>query len=437
MARESSLMSSPVSMSSIIGAESLGSDVQSVPGLVADNAPELHFIPENAEGEKVFEYGDGDFELCVNGMLFQTHKYLLKRFSGLKRMIELKAADYLDLERAHGVEDFRNTLKVLYASPIEGPLEFDTVTLVSALRIATAYDYPALQKFAVNNLEKAHLSAIDRIRIAREFGLTSWETPAYVELCEREESITEEEANVLGISAFVRVARIREKEQRKKGEKSGAQYREETGGAGGEHEVAGEHGSGLDISTAPVVRAMASGKARLKKKKIASKAAATGEAKLEVTFGDTPQVDGVKMLDDAVKKSSQDPDPCFVDFSPMGTTHYRTASSGTLQSMIPGCQCQSPVGTWMDDCHGNTLGENVACQCTIAPCAAKELESAVEEIKSDWEPPQPIADEGKSNSNGLTELTSVPATVQATVQAMVQAAVHERLSRGVCNGQGN
>jgi hypothetical protein len=102
-------------------------------------------------------------------------------------------------------------------SVIEGSLDFDPPTLTSALRIATAYDYPTLRTFAINKLEKTSLSAIERIRISREFSFTSWEAPAYVELCERDKAITEDEANVLGMSAFVQVAKIREKEQRRKG----------------------------------------------------------------------------------------------------------------------------------------------------------------------------------------------------------------------------
>jgi hypothetical protein len=115
-------------------------------------------------------------------------------------------------------------------SIIEGSLEFDPPTLTSALRIATAYDYPALRAFAINKLEGAPLSAIERIRIAREFNFTSWEAPAYVELCERDEAISEDEANVLGMSAFVQVAKIREKEQRRKGSsEADSQLEDETG----------------------------------------------------------------------------------------------------------------------------------------------------------------------------------------------------------------
>lgn len=102
-------------------------------------------------------------------------------------------------------------------SVIEDSSEFDPPTLTSALRLATTYDYPALRNFAIKHLQDASLSAIERIRLAREFGLLSWEEPAYVELCERDDAITTSEASVLGLNTFVELARIREKEQRRRG----------------------------------------------------------------------------------------------------------------------------------------------------------------------------------------------------------------------------
>lgn len=100
---------------------------------------------------------------------------------------------------------------------LEGPFEFDYPVLLSALRIATAYDHPVLRAYAIGHLEKAELTAIERIKIAREFGMRSWEEPAYLELCARDEPITSEEASVLGMDSFVRLAGMREMEQRRRG----------------------------------------------------------------------------------------------------------------------------------------------------------------------------------------------------------------------------
>lgn len=77
------------------------------------------------------------------------------------------------------------------------------------------YNYPELREFAISGLEKAGLSAIERIRLSDELLLPSWEKPAFTELCKRSEAITPAEAQVLGVERFVHVARIREAEQRR------------------------------------------------------------------------------------------------------------------------------------------------------------------------------------------------------------------------------
>jgi hypothetical protein len=101
------------------------------------------------------------------------------------------------------------------SSVISGPVHFDTDTLISALRIATTYNYPELRDFAIAGLERASLTAIDRIRLSDEFLLPSWEKPAFTQLCQRPETITPAEAQVLGMDRFVQIARIREAEQRR------------------------------------------------------------------------------------------------------------------------------------------------------------------------------------------------------------------------------
>lgn len=191
------------------------------------STPAKHLIIPEHNGKPLFDPGDGDIELQVNGAFFETHKYLLKRFNVLKDMLrEHISTTNLKLKREdQSVEDFTSMFKLLYASVLEGPFEFDNRTLVSALRIATLYDYPALRAYAIKHLEQAQLTAIERIRIGREFGLVSWEDLAFQELCMRDEAITMEEASAIGLETFVRIAKMREgeKEQRIREKEVGAQ----------------------------------------------------------------------------------------------------------------------------------------------------------------------------------------------------------------------
>lgn len=108
-----------------------------------------------------------------------------------------------------------------HTNTLEGPFEFDSSTLVSVLRIATLYYYPALRVNAIKHLEQAQLAAVEHIKIGREFGLTPWESGLH-ELCMSDEVIEMEEASVLELDNVVRIAKIQEKEQRRRGEKINA-----------------------------------------------------------------------------------------------------------------------------------------------------------------------------------------------------------------------
>lgn len=107
-----------------------------------------------------------------------------------------------------GLLNINSNFILLKANFGTGGFRFASATLVVALHIATAYDDPDLCSYATKHPESANLTAIERIKVAREFGLTSWEEPAYLELCERDEPITNEEANALEMAVFVRIAGI-------------------------------------------------------------------------------------------------------------------------------------------------------------------------------------------------------------------------------------
>ncbi|CAE7191691.1 unnamed protein product [Rhizoctonia solani] len=112
--------------------------------------------------------------------------------------------------------DFYNAFRVLYSPAILGVPEFEVDTLISALRIASTYNYADLRNFAIEELEKCSLPSIDQIRLSDEFFLPNWEQPAFVDLCYRAEPITISEAQSLGIERFTEISRIREAQQRQR-----------------------------------------------------------------------------------------------------------------------------------------------------------------------------------------------------------------------------
>ncbi|KAG8738171.1 hypothetical protein FRC12_016855 [Ceratobasidium sp. 428] len=401
MTKEYRNLASPVSMSST-DAEFTGSDILSA------------------------------IELRVNGIVLPTHKYLLKRFSVLDNLIAQKAGTsqldkFLSLDREHGAEDFFNTFKILYTSPIDGPLEFGSAVLVSALRLATAYDHPALRIFVISNLENARLSVIERIQIAREFGFTSWEEPAYVELCERDEPITEQEANVLGISAFVQIAKIREQEQRRRGYLDNVQPTKD------EEQQSLAEGC-IPSSGEPIVAPVGNGKTMEDNREVSGREKTMENVNTAISLGDTDRVN--KMSNNVVsmgeRSAAQGLVPRFIGCSPADPTNLdeRVAESGALGFKIPGCECKAPPNRLYRSYNGYnmTLDQGEACVCTISPCAAHaleqlevhqvaqassitKLESAMEEIRTALIPLQPVGDPSKLKPTESAETTLVRAEV--------------------------
>ncbi|CAE6416249.1 unnamed protein product [Rhizoctonia solani] len=206
-------MDSP--LSSAVSISNMSSEASNINHTSSDDADSI--VPK-LNSELLFEPGDGDMDLIVNGTRFETHRYLIKRFKKW-RDIEPKRCpgSSLSVNGTASPSDFSRMFKVLYSTTLQGPSEFDTLTLVSTLHIATEHEYPVLRDYAIRHLERAELSAIKRVEIARKFNIPTWIEPAYVELCDRNEAITEEEANTLGMTALVRIANIREKEQRRRG----------------------------------------------------------------------------------------------------------------------------------------------------------------------------------------------------------------------------
>lgn len=326
-------------------------------------------VPFVARGQ--FEFEDGDIYILAKNTLLATHRYLLKRFSRLKdrvadRVLVLTPED-------HDMDDFRNTFKILYTSVIEETFAFDPVTLTSALRLATTYDYPALRVFAIKHLENASLSAVERIKLAREFNVLSWEEPAYIELCERDEAITMLEAAVLGLDAFVHVARIREKEQRRRGRDIDAATEQEEFDEeddGGEEEAAAaaeleEFDAGKGSS--PVKSIQIGGKR--------TRSAASGVLDSNIIFGEVAQAKEAKTSPD--EKGQVEPilKPCFVGMR-TPSAYWYDSKPDKIEIAVPGCECKA----WYAALGVPPPSKNgiVSCQCKVPPCvvsAFKQLQT--------------------------------------------------------------
>jgi hypothetical protein len=59
-------------------------------------------------------------------------------------------------------------------------------------------------------LAKTLVNGIEKIILARELGIQDWLVPAYLNLCQRPEPLTVEEATKLGIHSVLMISRLRE-----------------------------------------------------------------------------------------------------------------------------------------------------------------------------------------------------------------------------------
>ncbi|CAE6521378.1 unnamed protein product [Rhizoctonia solani] len=168
-----------------------------------------------------FAFEDANIEVQVADQVFWVHEFQLNKLVKIRKLIQEARETGSVSDSGNRVKvvcdgdssDFCNTFRVLYSPAILGVPEFEVDTLISALRITSAYDYADLRNFAIDELEKCSLPAIDQIGLSDEFFLPHWEKPAFVDLCHRAEPITSSEAQILGIERFAEIARIREAQQ--------------------------------------------------------------------------------------------------------------------------------------------------------------------------------------------------------------------------------
>ncbi|CAE6452866.1 unnamed protein product [Rhizoctonia solani] len=202
------------------------SDIESVISLGNNkrlDADSMMGNPKSAPIHPEFAFTDGNIEIQTADQTFWVHEYHLNKFSVFATLVKMakrpetvsepNRRTVLICEQKIKGMDVYNALKVVYASHIEGIPNFDSNTMISALRIASVFDYPGLRKLAISKLEKMKLPLIQRIQLSDEFLLTTWETPAFTELCSRAEPVSPAEAEVLGMARFVEIARIREIER--------------------------------------------------------------------------------------------------------------------------------------------------------------------------------------------------------------------------------
>ncbi|CAE6393453.1 unnamed protein product [Rhizoctonia solani] len=314
-----------------------------------------------------FEPEHGDVLLSVKGEGLSTHKYLLQRFSVLQAKLSAGSNDtvrpiYILEEEGISPEDFHNAFKILYSSPLDTPFEFDTPVFVSALRLATLYDYPALRAYSIAHLNQAPLGPIRRIEIARECKLPEWEEPAYIELGQREEPITAQEAAVLGLETLTDISRRREDALRSR--------------------VLSPGPRATDFATSPPVSPKTSTSRHMSATPELGMSSATSTTEDFSILPSRPssrmssrRASGSKLANGIKSKKERakaHPKPCFIDSPPPGQTRKGTVDDVTMiELVVADCQCKTYLNPRTNPLSGELVSQAHQVPCRLPSCAVQ------------------------------------------------------------------
>ncbi|CAE7086913.1 unnamed protein product [Rhizoctonia solani] len=185
--------------------------------------PQVPNAPTSTNPQEVlpsYDFVGTIIKLQVNDVVFRIPEPQISKFASLKKLVEdARKADPHNLtltitvrDTSELASDFLSTFSLF--DTLVGLVDSSTESLISAARISTKYDYPKLRTLCIQELEKRTIGTMDRLRIGRTLGLTSWEDRACKELSERAEMITREEMLALGVDAYFQVASAREKQLR-------------------------------------------------------------------------------------------------------------------------------------------------------------------------------------------------------------------------------
>ncbi|KAL1712972.1 hypothetical protein EV715DRAFT_277635 [Schizophyllum commune] len=148
-----------------------------------------------------FKLDDGTMYNVLRHFFEQSSSFVEEHLSaGDVDVVELKGVSRADFDRF---------LSYMFPSSL-GKCDMTTSEeWLSILRLADKWRFTDLRAHALEML-KSTASPIDRILIAREFDLPDWLLPAFIDLCRAPDPPSEAEAEHLGLSALVKIGRVRE-----------------------------------------------------------------------------------------------------------------------------------------------------------------------------------------------------------------------------------
>ncbi|KAF8504682.1 hypothetical protein F5888DRAFT_774193 [Russula emetica] len=159
-------------------------------------------------------FKDGNVTFLVDGTLYCVHRYFFSRdsvyFSTRFDQLGIRDHEALPISISLGNierKDFEAFLSILYPENFE-QRDLSYEEWKSVLHLSTCWDFTSIRRLALNNIQPP--TPHDRLLLARTYSVDQWVIPALSALCEREASLSLDEARRMDIEDVVLVATVRE-----------------------------------------------------------------------------------------------------------------------------------------------------------------------------------------------------------------------------------
>ncbi|KDQ59103.1 hypothetical protein JAAARDRAFT_175825 [Jaapia argillacea MUCL 33604] len=168
-------------------------------------------------------FPDGSVVFLVEETLFRVHWYILSQHSsyfedsypvtpGLESssMPFSSALSPIILEDVT-VVDFERFLSAVYPSELDKTDASTVEEWTSILHLSTQFSFASIRRLAIRSIFPI-ASPIDKIVLANKYEIEGpeWKRDAYVDVCQRQEALTLEEGERLGMAEVVKIVRVRQ-----------------------------------------------------------------------------------------------------------------------------------------------------------------------------------------------------------------------------------
>jgi len=191
---------------------SLSSTLSSPPVIPLSPSPDIGSIPSvvKIHHARYFIKDDMTVFLVNDEILFRMHRHYLDRESDIFRSYPSGTEDNPIPLPGVLPEEFEALVEYFYDG-VHGNISRSNNEWSHLLSISTRFKMEKIRQRAITELENFGVpDPVEKIILAVKHSVPAWLEPAHVELCQRGEPIRSEEAERLGLSIAMKLARARE-----------------------------------------------------------------------------------------------------------------------------------------------------------------------------------------------------------------------------------